>query len=81
MKDSFFLILTAACFSFAAWLFWHFLGKDAFDVFTTLVLLILLADNIRLRREMNYPAAATGYHVSNCFLSSQQAAGNYTRRD
>lgn len=53
MRGSFFLILTAACFSFVAWLFWHFLGKDAFDVFAALVLLILLADNIRLRRELN----------------------------
>lgn len=51
MKNSLFLILTAACIAFIAWLFWHLLGRAAFDVFSALVMLILLADNIRLRRE------------------------------
>ncbi len=51
MKNSLFLILAATSLAAIAWMFWHMLGRDAFDVFSAIVLLILLIDNIRLRSE------------------------------
>jgi len=52
MKDGFYLLLTAGAFSLIAWGFWHFLGADGFSAVSTLALLALLGDNIRLRRKL-----------------------------
>jgi hypothetical protein len=51
MNDRAWLLVTAACASGAAWAFWHFLDQDAFGVLTLLALIILGADNFRLRRK------------------------------
>jgi len=52
MKDDFLLLLTATVVALLAWSFWHFLGEAAFSVFSTLALLIVAADNMRLRRRL-----------------------------
>ena len=52
MKDAFLLIFTAAGFALIAWAFWHFFGKDSFGILATLALVIVLVDNIRLRRKL-----------------------------
>ena len=52
MKDSFALLLTAGAFSLIAWGFWHFLRADGFSAVSTLALLALLVENIRLRRKL-----------------------------
>jgi hypothetical protein len=50
MKDSILLLLTGVAVAAAAWGFWHFLGSDAFAVFTAMALATLALDNMRLRR-------------------------------
>jgi hypothetical protein len=52
MKDRFKLILAASVISAIAWSFWHVLGKDAFSALPTIMLIIVAADNIRLRRQL-----------------------------
>lgn len=52
MKDSLSLLATAAVVSSAAWAFWHYLGNDALSTFTTIVLVGVVADNVRLRRQL-----------------------------
>ena len=50
MKDSIFLILSAlGCAGLAA-LFWRFLGQNGFDVISSIAMVVLAVDNIRLRR-------------------------------
>lgn len=55
MKDGFVLMVTALICASGAWAFWSFLGNDAFDVFSTIVLLVLASDNVRLRRKLRSP--------------------------
>jgi len=57
MKRSLLFLLTAGVLSLTAWCFWHFLGRDAMDVFTAFILVLLAVDNDRLRRALK---AATG---------------------
>jgi hypothetical protein len=52
MKDSFFLITAAVVASGLAWVFWHFMGNDGFEVISAIALVALTADNIRLRRQL-----------------------------
>lgn len=52
MKDSLALLVTAIVVAIAAWAFWHFLGADALQVFSLLATIVLLADNVRLRRRL-----------------------------
>ncbi|MEC5160585.1 MULTISPECIES: hypothetical protein [unclassified Janthinobacterium] len=52
MRDSGLLMLAAALCSVIAWAFWHFLGNDAFGVFMIVALVIVAADNVRLRRKL-----------------------------
>ncbi|GFO60500.1 hypothetical protein GMST_28250 [Geomonas silvestris] len=50
MRDSLAILLAAAGISVLAWAFWHFAGGRGVDILTSFLLLILTADNIRLRR-------------------------------
>lgn len=52
MRDSLLLLATGAAISLAAWAFWHYLGNDAFGTLTTVVLVGVVADNVRLRRQL-----------------------------
>ena len=52
MKDSLALLFTATAFALIAWGFWRFLGADGFSIISTLALLSLFGDNIRLRRKL-----------------------------
>jgi hypothetical protein len=50
MKDASALVVAAVVFAAFSWLFWHFLGSDAFSVISMLAVIVLLADNFRLRK-------------------------------
>lgn len=51
MKDKIYLVLFALAGAGLAQTFFYFAGQDAFDILATITLAVLLADNIRLRRE------------------------------
>jgi hypothetical protein len=52
MKDFLLLLATGVEVSIVAWAFWHYLGNDAFSTLTTIVLVGVVADNARLRRQL-----------------------------
>ena len=52
MKDALLLLATALGLSLVAWLAWQALGEDGLSIFSTLALLIVVTDNIRLRRRL-----------------------------
>ncbi|NRR30712.1 hypothetical protein HSX11_11000 [Oxalobacteraceae bacterium] len=52
LKDGTLLLMVGMLSSAAAWAFWHFLGVDAIGVLATIVLIVLTADNLRLRRKL-----------------------------
>ena len=52
MKDRLKLIGVALILAPLCWAFWHFLGQNAFQVITLICLLVVGADNFRLRRQM-----------------------------
>jgi hypothetical protein len=52
MNDRLVLIAAAAGFACLAWAFWHYLGDDAFGAISTLMLIVVVADNIRMRRQL-----------------------------
>lgn len=52
MKDRLQLILAAALAAVLAWTFWHFLGQEAFSALPTVMLIVVIADNVRLRRRL-----------------------------
>jgi membrane protease YdiL (CAAX protease family) len=52
MKDVAALLVGAAIVSALAWAFWHYLGDDAFTVISTTVIIVLFADNARLRNRI-----------------------------
>lgn len=54
MRDRVLLLIAAGLLAAASWAFWHFLGEDAFTVFSTFILLSLVFDNLRLRRKLRY---------------------------
>lgn len=51
MKDGLLLLLAALCCAAIAWVFWHFLGANGFNVLILVALGIVAADNLRLRRK------------------------------
>jgi len=52
MKDAIQLLITAVVLAIAAWAFWHFLGQESFGALSTVGLIVLCVDNIRLRRKL-----------------------------
>jgi hypothetical protein len=52
MKDALLLLAAGLVCSLFAWAFWHYLGHDGFGVLNTLFLVVALADNVRLRRQL-----------------------------
>ena len=52
MKDRFALIAAATVFSILAWVFWHYLGNDAFDVLMLIFIIVFAADNYQLRKKI-----------------------------
>ena len=50
MTDNLALIAAAVAFSAVAWAFWHFTGGDGFNVLSLVALVVVAADNLRLRR-------------------------------
>jgi hypothetical protein len=52
MKDGIYLMVAALACAGGAWVFWSSLGQEAFSVFSTVVLLLVASDNIRLRRKL-----------------------------
>jgi hypothetical protein len=61
MKDSVFLVVAAVACSSGAWAFWHYLGSDALTSLLILALVSVIADNIRLRRQISngFPLSAS----------------------
>jgi hypothetical protein len=58
MKDRLQLILAGGVIAVLAWTFWHILGKDAFSALPTVMLIVVIADNARLRRQLRNNMAA-----------------------
>lgn len=52
MKEELLLLLVAIIVATLSWAFWRFLADDAMAVLSSLILVSLLVDNIRLRRKM-----------------------------
>lgn len=52
MKDRFALIVIALIVSALSWAFWHYLGADAFNVFTLVLLVVLTGENYQLRKKL-----------------------------
>lgn len=54
MRDRILLLISAGLLALASWAFWHFLQGNAFTVFSTMILFLLMLDNLRLRRKLRY---------------------------
>jgi hypothetical protein len=52
MKDAFHLMITGAALSVIAWALWHYGAQDAFGSISTITLIGVVADNVRLRRAL-----------------------------
>jgi len=52
MKDRLQLILAGGVVAVLGWTFWHMLGKDGFSALPTFMLIVVIADNVRLRRQL-----------------------------
>jgi len=52
MKDRLGLLVAGMFLACLAWALWHWLGDDGFGTISTLALIALAIDNIRLRREL-----------------------------
>jgi len=51
LKDDAALLVAAILCSVGAWAFWHFLSNTGFTVLLTLAVVLLIVDDIRLRRK------------------------------
>jgi hypothetical protein len=52
MKDRLLLLAASIACSLLAWAFWHYLGGDAPSALVTIMLVVVVADNARLRRQL-----------------------------
>lgn len=52
MKDALLLLSTGLIVCLASWAFWHYLDDDALCTLTTITLVGVIADNMRLRRQL-----------------------------
>lgn len=50
MKDQIYLLVAGILCSAVAWAFWHYVGARGYDIISTVFLVAIAADNIRLRR-------------------------------
>ncbi len=57
MKDGLLLLVSAIGIAIACWCFWHFAGESAFQILTSVALIALFAENLRLRRELRKRSA------------------------
>lgn len=56
MKNQIHLLVTGICFACAAWAFWHFLADDAANTLSIIAIVLLGADNMRLRSQLRESA-------------------------
>ena len=52
LNDRVSLIIVALVSSICAWAFWHYAGENAFSIFSSLLIILLFADNIKLRKRV-----------------------------
>ena len=52
MKDSIHLLFVGAVLAVAAWTLWHYGAHEALDTVSTIALVTVIADNVRLRRAL-----------------------------
>ncbi len=52
MGDRLILITVAVVVSILAWLFWHYLDDEAFNVMMLVFILVLVGDNYQLRKKI-----------------------------
>ena len=52
MKDQLVLLVAAVVCVALAWVFFHYLGQDAWAILSAVVIVALTADNVRLRRTL-----------------------------
>lgn len=52
MRDKLLLIVVSLVTAAFAWAFWHYLGQNAFTTLSMIMLVVLSADNYRLRRKL-----------------------------
>ena len=52
MKDAVHLLITGAALSVITWALWHYGARDAFASVSTITLIGVVADNVRLRRTL-----------------------------
>jgi hypothetical protein len=57
MKDGLLLLVSAIGIAIVCWCFWHFAGESAFQILTSVALIALFAENLRLRRELRKRSA------------------------
>jgi hypothetical protein len=60
MKDKLELVFVGGIAAVVAWAFWHILDKDAFSTLPTIMLIVVVADNIRLRRQLRSTTVVHG---------------------
>lgn len=58
MRDTVLLGLASVLCGAFAWAFWHYLGKDAFSAMSMIVIIVLAAENARLRKRLRDRAVA-----------------------
>lgn len=59
MKDNASLLIAGIICAVCAWMFWYFFGSDAADVMVVIALLMVMADNFRLRKLLRKQKSAT----------------------
>lgn len=52
MRDTVVLFLASALCCAFAWAFWHYLGNDAFSAMSIIAIIVLWAENVRLRKQI-----------------------------
>lgn len=53
MKGPVYFLLVATIIALASWIFWRYLGDEAFQILTMVLLVALAIDNHRLRKQLN----------------------------
>lgn len=53
MKGPVYFLLVATIIALASWIFWRYLGDEAFQILTMVLLVALAIDNHRLRQQLN----------------------------